>query len=67
MRHSESEKETFKKKRKKKIRFQRKKESTIIAVRKNISPGNAGRLKLIMRKPIILKKNEDEKLKKSLN
>jgi hypothetical protein len=42
----------------------KRKESALIAERKNISPGNIGRLKLIMRKPIIPKRNENERFKK---
>jgi hypothetical protein len=67
MRHFESERGTFKKRRKNRAYLQKKKENAIIAVRKDISPGNANRLRLIMRKPTISKRNEDERLKKSLS
>jgi hypothetical protein len=67
MRHSENEKETFKKKRKKGAQLPKRKENTIIITKKNISPRNIDRPKLIMRKSIILKKNKNKRLKKSLN
>jgi hypothetical protein len=67
MRHSENEKRAFKRKRKKKGQLLRKKGNTIIVAKKDISSGNAGRLKLIMRKPTILKRNGNERFRKSLN
>jgi hypothetical protein len=67
MRHSENERETFKKKRKKGAQFQKREESVITAVRKDISLRNADCLRLITRKPIILRRNEDERLRKSPN
>jgi hypothetical protein len=67
MRPSENEKEIFKKKRKKRAQLLKKKENAIITAKKNISPKNIDRLKLIIRKSIILKRNENERLKKSLN
>jgi hypothetical protein len=47
--------------------FKKKKESVTIAVRKDISPESINRLRLIMRKLIILKRNENEGFKKSFN
>jgi hypothetical protein len=67
MRYSENERETFKKRYKKEAQFQKRKENAIIAVRKDILLENINRLKLIIRKSIILKKNENEEFKKSLN
>jgi hypothetical protein len=67
MRRFESGKEIFKKKRKKGAQFQKKKKSAIITARKNILSENINRLKLIMRKPIILKKNENKRFRKSLS
>jgi hypothetical protein len=66
MQHSENEKAAFRKKRKERAQFLKKKESVIIAAKKNISLGNADRPKLITRKSTILKKNESERLRKSL-
>jgi hypothetical protein len=65
--HSENEKKIFKKRYKKGAHLQKKKENAIIAVKKDISPKNTDRLKLIMRRPTIPKKNENERFKKSLN
>jgi hypothetical protein len=67
MRHSENEKEISKKNVKKKSQLQKKKENTIIAVKRDTSLKNADYLKLIMRKPTIPKKNENERLKKNPN
>jgi hypothetical protein len=67
MRHSEKEKKAFKKKHKKKARLQKRKESAIITAKKIISPENTDRLRPIMRKSTIPKKNKNEKLRKSLN
>jgi hypothetical protein len=67
MRHSENERGAFKRKCKNRAQLQKKKENIIIAARKNISPESADRLKLIMRKLIISKKNENERFKKSLS
>jgi hypothetical protein len=65
IRHFENERGAFKKKRKKKGQLLKKKENTIIAVRKDISLKSVNRLRLIMRKSTILKRNENERLKKS--
>jgi hypothetical protein len=67
MRHSENKKKVFKKRRKEGAQLQKRKKSAIIAARKDISPRSVNRPKLIMRKPTIPKKNENEKLKKSPN
>jgi hypothetical protein len=67
MRRFENEKKAFKKRYKKGAKFLKRKESTIIAVRKDISLKSIDYLRLTMRRSIILKKNEDEELKKSLN
>jgi hypothetical protein len=67
MRHSESGKKIFKRKRKKGAQLQKKKENAIIAARKDISLKSADCLKLITRRRTILKKNENEGLRKSLN
>jgi hypothetical protein len=47
--------------------FKKKKESVTIAAKRIISLKNADRLRLTMRKPIILKRNENEGLKKNFN
>jgi hypothetical protein len=67
MRYSENEKEAFKKRYKKGAQLQKKKENVSIVKRKDISLKNIDRPKLIMRKSTILKRNENERLKKSLN
>jgi hypothetical protein len=67
MRHFESGKKAFKKRRKKRAQFQKRKKNAIITVKRDTSLESADRLKLIMRRPTILKRNENEKLKKSLN
>jgi ribosomal protein L34 len=67
MRHSESGKEVFKRRRKKGAQFQKRKESAIIAVRRDISPGSADYPRSITRKPTILRRNEDEGFRRSLN
>jgi hypothetical protein len=67
MRRSENEKRVFKERHRKGAKFQKRKENTTIAAKKDISPGNTGRLKLTMRKPTISKRNENEELKKSLS
>jgi hypothetical protein len=67
MRHFENEKRAFKKGRKNRAYLQKKKENTIIAAKKDTSPESTNRPKLIMRKSTIPKKNENEKLRKSLN
>jgi hypothetical protein len=67
MRYSAKEREIFKKRRKDRAQLQKRKENAIIAVRKDISPESIDRLKLIMRKSTILKRNENEGSKKSLN
>jgi hypothetical protein len=67
MRHSENEKEAFKRRRKNRAQFQKKKKSALIAEKRNISLGSADYLRLITRKSIILKKNENKGLRKSLN
>jgi hypothetical protein len=67
MRYFENEKKISKKRRKNRAYLQKKKESVIIAVKRNISLKSVNRLKLIMRKSIILKKNKNEEFKKSLN
>jgi hypothetical protein len=64
MRHSENKKRTLKRKRRKGSQFLRKKESITIATRKNTSPKNTDRLKLIMRKPTIPKKKRKRKTQK---
>jgi hypothetical protein len=67
MRYSENERKVFKRKCKSKAQFQKRKENIIIAVRKDISLKNADYPRLIMRKPIILKRSEDGRLKKSFS
>jgi hypothetical protein len=67
MRHFENERKVFKKKYKKRIQFQKRKENVIITIKKDISPKSINRLRLIMRKSTILKKNENERFKKSLS
>jgi hypothetical protein len=67
MRRSENEKETFKKKYRKRAKLQKKKENAIIAVKRDISLKSTGRLKLIMRRPTILKRNKDERLRRNLS
>jgi hypothetical protein len=67
MQHSENEKRAFKRKCKSKIQFQKRKENVTIAAKKVISLKNINRLRLIMRKSIILKRNENGGLKKSLS
>jgi hypothetical protein len=67
MRHSENGRETFKKRYKEKAQFQKRKKSATITAKKNISPKSIDCLKSIMRRSIILKKNENEGFKKSLN
>jgi hypothetical protein len=60
-------KRDFQKKIQKRGPILKKKESATIAAKKIISLENANRLKLIMRKLTIPKKNENEKLRKSLS
>jgi hypothetical protein len=67
MRHFENEKEAFKKRRRNRVYLQKRKESAIIAVKKNISLESINRLKLIMRRPIIPKRNENEEFRKSFS
>jgi hypothetical protein len=67
MRRSENEKGIFKKRYKKESQLLKRKENAIITVKKNISPKNIDYLKLIIQKPTISKRNENEKLKKSLS
>jgi hypothetical protein len=67
MRHFENEKGTFKRRRRNRAHFLKKKESVIIAVKRDISLKSTDRLKLIMRRPTIPKRNEDERFRKSLN
>jgi hypothetical protein len=67
MRHFENEKGASKKRRKNRAYFQKRKESTIITIKKNILLKSVDRLKLIIRKPIIPKRNEDEGFKKSFS
>jgi hypothetical protein len=67
MRYFENERGTSKRRRKNRAYLQKKKESATIAAKKDISPESADYLKLITRKSIILRRNEDERLKKSLN
>jgi hypothetical protein len=61
------EKRLLKKNVKKRSNSKKKKKSIIIAVKKDISLKSIDYLKLITRKPTILRKNENEKFKKSLN
>jgi hypothetical protein len=67
MQYSENGKVISRKKRRKEAQLQKRKESAIIAVRKNISPKSADYLRLITRKSTILKKNENGEFKKSLS
>jgi hypothetical protein len=67
MRHSESGKGISKKRRKKGVQPQKKRESVTIAARKDTSPKNTDYPRPITRKPTIPKRNEDEKFRKSLN
>jgi hypothetical protein len=67
MRRSENEKRAFKGRHRKGAKFLKKKKSAIITARKDISLKSVNRLKLIMRKPIILKKKENERFRKNLN
>jgi hypothetical protein len=65
MRHSENEKKAFKRKDLRESRFLKKKESILIAERKDTSRENTVFLKLIIQSPITLEKREAERLNKS--
>jgi hypothetical protein len=66
MRRSENERRAFKEKHRREAKLQKRKENTIIAARRVTSLKSADRLKPIIRKPTIPKKNENEELRKSL-
>jgi hypothetical protein len=67
MRHSENEREAFKRRDSREFRPQRKRGSVLIAARKGISQENAAFSRLIVQKQTITGRNEAEKLRRSFN
>jgi hypothetical protein len=67
MRLFEKEKKPFEKKHKKKGQPKKRKESVLTAIKKDISPESAGRLKLIPRNPKNRRKTEEGGRKRNLS